>query len=132
MTAPGHVSNFGASSGIGIGIGIELARRLVVAGQGPVVVTRGSPSAALVAVVSLVGGRPFRRDVPPDWEGNRHLIDAGRPAGVRRLVLATSIGSGSSRAAALRIARLILSRFMGFKSQAEQYLRDSDLDWTIA
>jgi nucleoside-diphosphate-sugar epimerase len=146
---------FGASSGIGV----ELVRRLASAGQAPVAVTRSSASPALAAagatlaradvldrgqvepllaavprpdaIVSLVGGRPFRKDAPPDWVGNRHLIDAARAAGVRRFVLVTSIGSGSSRAAAPWIARLILGRFMDLKTRAEDYLKASGLDWTI-
>jgi nucleoside-diphosphate-sugar epimerase len=156
MTAPSRVAIFGASSGIGI----ELARRLVAAGQPPVAVTRSVAAPALAtagaglqqadvldrgqvervlaatsprvdAVVSLVGGRPFRKDVPPDWDGNRHLIDAAKAAGIRRFVLVTSIGAGSSRAAAPLIARLILGRFMQLKTRAEDYLRLSGLDWTI-
>ena len=155
MTGPQRVAIFGASSGIGI----ELARRLAQAGQPAVAVTRSGASAALAAagaslqradvldrgqvervlaarpapdaIVSLVGGRPFRKDTPPDWDGNRHLIDAAAAAGIRRFVLVTSIGSGSSRAAAPWIARLILGRFMDLKTRAEDYLRVSGLDWTI-
>jgi nucleoside-diphosphate-sugar epimerase len=146
---------FGASSGIGV----ELARRLASAGQASVAVTRHGASPALAAagatlaqadvldraqvervlatgpgpdaIVSLVGGRPFRKDTPPDWDGNRHLIDAAGAAGVRRFVLVTSIGSGSSRAAAPWIARLVLGRFMDLKTRAEDYLKASGLDWTI-
>jgi nucleoside-diphosphate-sugar epimerase len=155
MSAPRGVVIFGASSGIGI----ELARRLAAAGLAPVAVTRSGASPALAAagailrqadvldrsqvervlaagpvpgaIVSLVGGRPFRRDTPPDWDGNRHLIDAAKAAGVRRFVLVTSIGSGASRAAAPWIARLILGRFMDLKTRAEEHLRASGLDWTI-
>lgn len=155
MTSPQRVAIFGASSAIGI----ELARRLAAAGQAPVAVTRSGASPALAAagaslqradvldrgqvervlattpspdaVVSLVGGRPFRKDTPPDWDGNRHLIDAARASGIRRFVLVTSIGSGTSRAAAPWIARLILGRFMDLKTRAEDHLRLSGLDWTI-
>jgi nucleoside-diphosphate-sugar epimerase len=154
-TTMGRVAIFGASSGIGI----ELARRLAQAGQSPLAVTRSGASPALAAagaslqqadvldlrqvervlasrpapaaVVSLVGGRPFRKDPPPDWDGNRHLIDAAKAAGIRRFVLVTSIGSGASRAAAPWLARLILGRFMGLKTRAEEHLRASGLDWTI-
>ncbi len=155
MTLPHRVAIFGASSAVGI----ELARLLVVGGQAAVAVTRRGASSALAgagaslqqadvldrvqvervfaleprpdAIVSLVGGRPFRRDPPPDWHGNRHLIDAAKAAGIRRFVLVTSIGSGSSRAAAPWIARLILGRFMELKTRAEEHLRRSGLDWTI-
>jgi nucleoside-diphosphate-sugar epimerase len=155
VTVPKRVAIFGASSAIGI----ELARRLAQAGHAPVAVTRSGASPALAAagaslqradvldrgqvervlamqpapdaVVSLVGGRPFRRDTPPDWDGNRHLIDAAKASGIRRFVLVTSIGSGTSRAAAPWIARLVLGRFMDLKTRAEDYLRLSGLDWTI-
>ena len=124
VTAPQRVAIFGASSAIGI----ELARLLVAEGRIPIAVTRRGAAPALAgtgaslqqadvldraevdrvlagaprpdAIVSLVGGRPFRKDRPPDWDGNRHLIDAAKSAGIRRFVLVTSIGSGSSRAAA--------------------------------
>ena len=155
MSAAARVAIFGASSGIGV----ELARRLVAAGQAPLAVTRSGASAALAAagatllrgdvldradvgralacvpppdaVVSLVGGRPFRKEPAPDWDGNRHLIDAAKAAGIRRFVLVSSIGAGHSRAAAPWIARLILGRFMALKTQAEDYLRLSGLAWTI-
>lgn len=155
MNAARRVAIFGASSGIGV----ELARRLAAQGAPALAVTRSGASAALAAagaslargdvlqradvervlatvpraeaVVSLVGGRPFRKDTPPDWDGNRNLIDAARAAGIRRFVLVSSIGAGGSRAAAPWIARLVLGRFMALKTQAEDYLRASGLDWTI-
>lgn len=155
MTDQRRPAIFGASSAIGI----ELARRLAAAGHAPIAVTRRGAGLALEAagatlrqadvldpgqlarffavapkpdaVVSLVGGRPLRRETPPDWDGNRNLIDAARAAGVRRFVLVTSIGAGSSRAAAPWIARLVLGRFMALKTLAEDYLRESGLDWTI-
>ncbi len=155
MNAPVRVAIFGASSGIGV----ELARRLVADGQPPLAVTRSAAAAALAAtgatlrradvldraavgqvletaprpeaIVSLVGGRPLRSGTPPDWQGNRHLIDAARTAGIRRFVLVSSIGAGASRAAAPWIARLILGRFMALKTRAEDDLRGSGLDWTI-
>lgn len=155
VSAARRVAIFGASSGIGV----ELARRLAAHGTPALAVTRGDPPEALAAagatlvrgdvlqradveralatepgpeaVVSLVGGRPFRKDSPPDWDGNRNLIDAARAAGIRRFVLVSSIGAGGSRAAAPWIARLVLGRFMALKTQAEDYLRASGLDWTI-
>lgn len=155
MSVARRVAIFGASSGIGV----ELARRLAAQGAPALAVTRSGASQALAAaggslargdvlqradvervlatvpapeaVVSLVGGRPFRKDAPPDWDGNRNLIDAARAAGIRRFVLVSSIGAGDSRAAAPWIARLVLGRFMALKTKAEDYLRVSGLDWTI-
>ncbi len=154
-SAARRVAIFGASSGIGV----ELARRLAAQGVPALAVTRSGGSAPLAvagaalargdvlqradverallgvprpdALVSLVGGRPFRKDPPPDWDGNRNLIDAALAAGIRRFVLVSSIGAGGSRAAAPWIARLVLGRFMALKTQAEDYLRASGLDWTI-
>ncbi|MCU0759197.1 MAG: NAD(P)H-binding protein [Steroidobacteraceae bacterium] len=155
MSVVPRVAIFGASSGIGI----ELARRLAAAGSPPVAVTRSGAAPALAtagatqqradvldraaidrvlavapradALVSLVGGRPFRKEPPPDWDGNRNLVDAANAAGIRRFVLVSTIGAGGSRAAAPWIARLVLGRFMALKTQAEDYLRLSGLDWTI-
>jgi nucleoside-diphosphate-sugar epimerase len=149
------VAIFGASSGIGV----DLARRLARSGQTALAVSRSGASPELAAagatvaradvlereqvaralsmsprpdaIVSLVGGRPFREDAPPDWDGNRNLIDAARAAGIRRFVLVSSIGAGASRATAPWIARLVLGRFMALKTRAEDYLRESGLDWTI-
>ena len=137
---------FGASSQIGV----HLKELLRAAGGTAVAVTRAGaderadvvdaaaveavfakhPDAA--AVVSLVGGRPFRKDpVPADLEGNRNLIEAARRHGVRRFVLITTIGAGDSHDAAPAIARMVLGRFMKLKTQAEELLRNSGLDWTI-
>jgi uncharacterized protein YbjT (DUF2867 family) len=147
----------GASSGVGV----ALARLLKAKGVQPVAFIRGSSNAAgleaagativrgdvleaadvkraiegagtLAAVVSIVGGRPFRgKEMPPDLIGNRNLIDAAKSAGVPRFVMVSSLGAGGSRAAAPFIARLILGRFMTLKTQAEELLRASGLQWTI-
>ncbi len=155
MAAPA-VLIAGASSGIGV----ELARLLQAGGTPAVALIRASSNAAALeatgarvlrgdvlsatdvkralgeagnvgAIVSLVGGRPFRKEEAPDFTGNKHLIDAAKAAGVRRFVLVSSIGAGGSRAAAPFIAKLVLGRFMTLKTQAEDYLRASGLDWTI-
>jgi nucleoside-diphosphate-sugar epimerase len=83
------------------------------------------------AVASLVGGRPFMKAPSPDLDGNRNLIETATAWGVRRFVLVSTIGAGDSRAAAPLAARLVLGRFMKLKSEAEQLLRSSGLDWTI-
>lgn len=139
---------FGASSQIGV----HLAKTLAARGDVAVPVARspreGSELADVLdsaavdavfrkhpdsaAVVSLVGGRPFRKeDTPADLVGNRHLIEAAKRHGVKRFVMITTIGAGDSRNAAPWIAKLVLGRFMELKTQAENLLRASGLDWTI-
>lgn len=138
---------FGARSGIGV----QLIETLKAAGAVPLGITRsgGGASASTdvtdaaavqrmfaahpdtTAIVSIVGGRPFTKDTPPDLTGNRNLIDAAERAGVRRFVLVSTIGAGDSRNAAPLAARLVLGKFMKLKTQAEELLRGSQLDWTI-
>lgn len=137
--------------GAGSGIGRQLQRSLQERGDVAVGITRSGRDGTVAvdvndreavlklfaahpdasAVVSIVGGRPFRKETPPDLEGNRHLIEAARAGGVRRFVLVSTIGAGDSRAAAPLAARLVLGRLMKLKGEAEDLLRRSGLDWTI-
>lgn len=139
---------FGASSQIGV----HLAQTLAARGDVAVPVTRSPREGAeqanvldaaavgavfarhpdAAAVVSLVGGRPFRKeDTPADFDGNRNLIEAAQRHGVKRFVMITTIGAGDSENAAPWIAKLVLGRFMKLKTLAENLLRDSGLEWTI-
>jgi uncharacterized protein YbjT (DUF2867 family) len=82
------------------------------------------------AVVSTLGARQV--DGPrPDFEGNRNAVDAAKSAGVRRFVLVTVIGAGESLKASPWIARRILKNVMAEKTRAEDYLKESGLDYTI-
>jgi uncharacterized protein YbjT (DUF2867 family) len=82
------------------------------------------------AVVSTLGARSV--DGPrPDFEGNRNAVDAAKEGGVRRFVLVTVIGAGESRDAAPWIAKRFLEKVMAEKTQAEDYLKASGLDYTI-
>lgn len=137
--------------GAGSGIGRQLQKSLQERGDVPVAVTRSGRDGSVAldvndrdavmklfaahpdasAVVSIVGGRPFMKEAPPDLAGNRHLIEAARSGGVRRFVLVSTVGAGDSRAAAPLAARLVLGRFMKLKGEAEDLLRASGLDWTI-
>lgn len=138
---------FGARSGIGV----QLVESLKAAGAVPVGITRSGSHASMSAdvtdaaavqrvfaehadvsaVVSIVGGRPFMKETPPDLVGNRHLINAAEQSGSRRFILVSTIGAGDSRAAAPLAARLVLGRFMKLKAAAEDLLRASKLDWSI-
>jgi len=87
-------------------------------------------SAAFRAVVSTLGARSL--DGPrPDFEGNRNAVDAARAAGISRFVLVTVIGAGESLDAAPWIARRFLKNVIVEKTQAEEHLRASGLDYTI-
>lgn len=82
------------------------------------------------AVVSTLGARQV--DGPrPDFEGNRNAVDAAKAAGVRRFVLVTVIGAGESLNAAPWVARRVLKNVMAEKTRAEDYLKESGLDYTI-
>lgn len=102
------------------------------------------------AVVSLIGTSardlPKRRnpidvrirgpvkmplDRRPDFIGNRNLIDATKAAGVRRFVFVTVIGAGDSDGAVPWGARRGHEDVTMLKTQAENHLLASGLDWTI-
>lgn len=82
------------------------------------------------AAISTVGGA-FMSDYRPDSEGNINVINAAATAGVRRVLLVTSIGSGTSKEAIPAAVRLVLGSGLQAKSKAEEVLKASNLDWTI-
>lgn len=67
----------------------------------------------------------------PDFIGNRNIIDAALEAGVERLVLVTVIGTGNSADALPLPARRGHDAVIPLKTQAEDHLRNSGLDYTI-
>lgn len=81
------------------------------------------------AAITTVGC--FSCDPRPDYLGNRNIFDAAGEAGVTRLLLVTSIGSGDSFKAAPWLARLFLREILPLKTQAEDHLMASGLDYTI-
>lgn len=76
---------------------------------------------------------PEKMDVNkrPDFIGNRNLIDASKAAGVARFVFVTVIGAGDSDGAVPWGARRGHEDVIALKTQAEDHLRASGLDWTI-
>lgn len=82
------------------------------------------------AVISTLGGLPTD-DVKPDYIGNKNLIDAAVKAGVQRFILVTSIGSGDSAISMPPQALATLKPVLILKEQAEQYLINSGLNYTI-
>lgn len=108
----------------------ELGARIVVADA----VDAGAVAAACAAdhyqaVISLIGG--LRADPHPDFLGNRHVIDAAKSAGIRRLILVTTIGAGDSLKATNLLTRLVLRPVLPLRTMAEEHLKASGLDYTI-
>ncbi|MEE4185045.1 MAG: NAD(P)H-binding protein [Gammaproteobacteria bacterium] len=81
------------------------------------------------AVITTIGN--IRADPPPDYIGNANIFDAAKAAGVQRVILVSTIGAGDSLKAAPFISRLGLSAVIPLKTQAEDHLRASGLDYTI-
>lgn len=81
------------------------------------------------AVVSTIGC--LSCDPPPAYEGNRNIIDAAKTAGVERIVLITTIGSGDSADTPPFISRAFLQKILPLKTAAEEHLKESGLDYTI-
>jgi len=73
----------------------------------------------------------FRCDPPPDYLGNANIFDAAAEAGVARMLLVTTIGAGDSYEAAPWPARIFLRDMLPLKTQAEEHLVASGLDYTI-
>ena len=86
------------------------------------------------AVVSALGTRPWRHtDVCS--VGTRHIIAGMKAAGVRRVVVVSSMGAGDNRAQASTATRVaaatVLKRALDDKTVMEDELRASGLDWVI-
>lgn len=70
-------------------------------------------------------------DPMPDYQGNANVIKAAGEAGVKRLVLVTTIGAGDSFPATSALSARFLAKMLPLKTQAEEELRASGLDYTI-
>lgn len=86
----------------------------------------GRDIAAVVTTIGCISCEP-----PSDYQGNANVIRAAREAGVRRLVLVTTIGAGDSADAMPALSARFLSRTLPLKTRAEEDLRASGLDYTI-
>jgi uncharacterized protein YbjT (DUF2867 family) len=67
----------------------------------------------------------------PDFVGNKAVIDAAKAAGVQTFVLVTVIGAGNSADAVPLPARPGHNDVTPLKTQAEDYLRASGMDYLI-
>lgn len=68
---------------------------------------------------------------PPDYLGNSNIFRAAKETGIRRVVFVTTIGAGDSADAAPMISTKVLEKIVPLKTQAEDELRASGLDYTI-
>lgn len=85
---------------------------------------------SIYAVVSTIGGLP-QDEEKADYVGNKNLIDVAVKAGVQKFILVSSIGSGNSAVALPPQALATLGSVLVEKEQAEKYLIDSGLTYTI-
>jgi nucleoside-diphosphate-sugar epimerase len=83
------------------------------------------------AVISTLGTTRGDQAKRPDYIGNRHVIDAAVEAGTQRFVFITVIGAGDSKDTAPWPARNFLREVIALKTQAEEHLQASGLDYTI-
>jgi len=81
------------------------------------------------AVITSVGA--IRANPPPDYQGNANIFDAAAAAGVKRVIFISTIGAGDSLKAAPLPSRMALSKVIPLKTQAEDHLKASGLDYTI-
>lgn len=91
---------------------------------------KAAASSNFRAAVSTLGGGGDPNN-PPDFIGNKNVIDAAKAAGVERFVLVTVIGTGTSAPANPYFTRIILKKITALKDQAENYLIASGLKYTI-
>lgn len=85
---------------------------------------------AISAVISTIGGLP-KDGERADYLGNKNLIDAAVKAGVQKFILVSSIGSGESVVAIPPQALEALKTVLIEKEQAENYLMQSGLTYTV-
>ncbi len=95
----------------------------------PAAVQAAASSGSYQAVVSLVSCMPC--NPPPDFTGNRNIVDAAKAAGIPRMILVSTIGAGDSYEAANLLSRIVLRKVLPLKTQAEDHLKESGLPYTI-
>ncbi len=81
------------------------------------------------AAINTIGC--FSCEPPPDFLAARNIAAAAQAAGVKRVVLITTIGVAESRAAAPALSNFFLRGIIPLKAQAEEHLRATDLQYTI-
>lgn len=79
------------------------------------------------AIAAIAGGNVENLDSL----GNINVFDAAEISGVMRMIFVSTVGAGDSHDAAPLISRLALSKILPLKTEAEEHLRLSGLDFTI-
>jgi len=82
--------------------------------------------AAVLTTVGCLACNPS-----PDYQANANIIAVAKEAGVQRVVLVTMIGAGNSYTAIPALSTRIMAKIIPLKTQAEDELRASGLDYTI-
>ncbi|MBM4197900.1 MAG: SDR family oxidoreductase [Gammaproteobacteria bacterium] len=98
----------------------------------PVSVGKAFAAGWYKAVVCTIGAT--RGQVPrPDFTGVKHIVDSiGKLSRcIPRVILVTAIGAGDSRAAVAPKVLEVLGEVLRLKTEAEDYLKASGLDWVI-
>ena len=85
------------------------------------------PSAALISL----GGKRGENAPRPDLDGVRVIVAAAKAAGAPRVLMITAIGCGDSRDAVAPRVLEVLGEILALKTEAEDLLQASGLDWTI-
>jgi uncharacterized protein YbjT (DUF2867 family) len=86
----------------------------------------GGEFRAVLSTVGCIGCDPR-----PDYIGNANIADAAKAAGIPRMFLVTSIGSGDSYESANLLSRMFLREILPLKTQAEDHLKNTGIDYTI-
>ena len=73
----------------------------------------------------------FKCESPPDYIGNKNIFEAARASGNTRIVMVSTIGVGESDAGIPWISKRMLKDIIALKSQAEDALKTSGLEYTI-
>ncbi len=146
-------------AGASRGAGREIAKRLIIAGHQVVALLRSEQAKADLealgitvvlgdaldapamqqimsehspdTAISTIGGLPSDGGTRADFAGNKNLIDAAVAAQAKYFILISSIGSGESAQALPPQALETLGAVLKEKEQAEAYLVDSGLAYTI-
>jgi len=85
-------------------------------------------------LISAIGSRkPFntQENNRVDNLGNQNLAQAARSAGIRHMVMISSIGVGSSRRALNILFRLLMGPVLRMKEKAEAFLSSCGISYTI-
>ena len=109
-------------------LGVAVLRGDVLdAGQVAHAYAGAQPAAALVSL----GGKRGEDAPRPDLDGVRVIVEAAKQAGVPRVIMVTAIGCGDSRSAVAPRVIEVLGEILALKTEAEELLQASGLDWTI-